>query len=62
MGDGLGYLEGVGVCRGSFDVQFNNMGDALAVGDDLTGERGADLRECRGEFNVIWADDGAARS
>ena len=46
VGDGAGDRAGVGVGGGSADVEGDDVGDAFAVGDDLVGERLADLGEC----------------
>jgi len=62
VGDGLGDPQRVRVRGRAFDVQFHNMSDAFAVGNDLTGERGADLGERCGELRMGWTDDDAARS
>ena len=60
VGDGLGDAERVGVGCRAFDVQFDNMGDALAVGDDLAREGGADLGEGVGKSGVAGPEDGGA--
>ena len=60
--NGLGNLEGVGVGGCAFDVQFHDMGDAFAVGNHLTGQRGADLGEGGGELGVARSEGDAAGS
>ncbi len=62
MGDGFGDAKSIGIRCRSFDVQFDDVSDAFAVGDDLSGERGADLGEGGGELGVIGADGCAAGS
>ena len=59
MGDGLGNLERVRICGRSLDAQLHNMRDALAVGHNLAGQRGADLGQGGGKRCVFRADDGA---
>jgi len=45
VGDGFGDFEGVGVILRAVDAEFDDVGDAFTVGNDLAGERGADLGE-----------------
>ena len=60
MGDGLGDAEGIGVGGRAVDAEFNNVRDAFAVGDNLPGERGADVGERGSKCVVAGPDPGAA--
>ena len=62
VGNGLGNLEGVGVGGRAVDLQFDNVSDAFAVGDDLACERGADLGEGGGELGVAGTNGCATGS
>ena len=53
MGDGFGDTKGIGVGGCTVDAKFDDVRNAFAVGDDLTREGGADLRECGREFRVV---------
>ena len=60
MGNGFGDAEGIGIGGGTIDAEFDDVGDAFAVGHDLAREGGADLGERRGKGRIARADGGAA--
>src|ERR1035437_812220 len=62
MRDGLGNAKCIGVAGGAFDMEFDDVGDTLAVGDDLPRKRGADLGKCGGKGRVGGADGSSAGS
>src|ERR1035437_1215525 len=62
MRDGFGNAKCIGIAGGTLDVELDDMGDTVAVGDDLTRERGANLGERGGKGRVAGADGSSAGS
>src|ERR1035438_5433640 len=60
MRNGLGNAKCIGVAGGAFDMEFDDVGDTFAVGNDLARKRGTDLGESGGKGRVAWADGGSA--
>ncbi len=56
MGNGLGHAQRIGICGRAADAQLHHMRKALAIGNHLARERGADLGE-RGRKGWIVRSD-----
>ncbi len=62
MRDGFGDPEGIGIGLRAINLQLDNVGDAFAVGNDLPGERGANIIQRSGKSGVVGGEGDAARA
>src|SRR5271170_4359911 len=62
VGDRSCDLERIGVAGRAFDAELDDVSHALAVGNDLFGEVGADCGERGAELSVSCVDSDATRS